>query len=140
MNATNKSAVFLFFGSMLVLAACSGSSTTTTNGSSGSSGGGAGDDSICETKGKCPNESAPSASSVAKCKAQINDAKCGAVTMKLYECVFAKEVCAANGGADTSKSLEACASEYGALIGCGPSAADAGSDARTDSNEPTDGG
>jgi hypothetical protein len=87
------------------IAACGNSS-----GSAGSA--------TCSSQGKCLGDKPQTANDMNMCAASLADPTCGAKYQTVINCFFAKEVCAADGGADSFRTLGACAAEFAAYFSC----------------------
>lgn len=104
-------------GAMVAAVACS--SAAPINGSG----------TLCETKGHCPAEPAPTQSEISACTADVNG-PCGAEWKTLLQCALNREACAANGGVDAAATLGNCPTELAALQAC--QNPDGGTDGGTD--------
>jgi hypothetical protein len=79
----------------------------------GCGGGGA----SCSDKGRCANDTAPSASDITSCKSSLAGA-CGDKLQSLMNCEKSNEKCTSTGSTDTTALLAACATQYSSYQNC----------------------
>src|SRR5689334_7910779 len=70
----------------------------------------------CDEHGKCPSDSAPSASEAAACNRLL--ATCGSAFQTYIDCFLDNQVCAADGHTDSAKTVAACQTQVAAASSC----------------------
>jgi hypothetical protein len=76
-----------------------------------------GDDSSCSHKGRCANDTAPSASAITTCH-NILAGTCGRQYQSLQNCSNANEKCDSTGSADVTALEAACATQISDYTSC----------------------
>jgi hypothetical protein len=74
-------------------------------------------DASCSDKGRCANDTAPSASDITTCKNTLAGA-CGKQYQSLMNCGKSNEKCTSTGSTDTMALLAACATQYSSYQNC----------------------
>ena len=76
-----------------------------------------GGDASCSDKGRCANDTAPSALEITACKSSLAG-PCGKEYQSMMNCGKSNEKCNSAGSADTTALLAACATQLTALQSC----------------------
>jgi hypothetical protein len=74
-------------------------------------------DASCSDKGRCANDTAPSASDITSCKNGLAGA-CGKQYQSMLNCGKSNEKCDSTGSADMTALLAACATQYSNYSSC----------------------